>query len=114
MPFFYSLCLDGTVIFALAWAAFVYSVTSTAGGSGFLAVYLTALIIGNAEFVHKRSIVRFFDGMSWLGQIALLLTLGLLVFPTHILPVLGTGIAVSLFLIVVARPFAVFVSLIGG
>lgn len=101
-------------VFALSWALFVYALTSAAGGSGFLAIYTTALIVGNQEFVHKKSIVRFFDGLSWLGQIAMFITLGLLVFPSHIIPVIGTGIAVSLFLIVAARPLGVFLSLIGS
>jgi cell volume regulation protein A len=53
-----------------------------------------------------------FDGLAWLMQIVLFLTLGLLVFPSHIVPVIGIGILVSLFLILVARPLGVFLSLI--
>lgn len=98
-------------VFSLAFAAFVYSVTAVVGGSGFLAVYLAGLVAGNDEFVHKKTLVRFFDGLAWLSQIAMFLTLGLLVFPSRIVPVIVPGLLASLFLMVVARPLSVFVSL---
>jgi cell volume regulation protein A len=98
-------------VLALAYAAFVYALTATLGGSGFLAVYLAGMTAGSAEFVQKRSLLRFFDGLAWLSQIAMFLTLGLLVDPSHIVPVIGIGLLASVFLIVVARPLSVFVSL---
>lgn len=98
-------------VFFLAIAALVYGSTTSLGGSGFLAVYVAGVVAGNSEFVHKRSMIRFFDGLSWLGQITMFLTLGLLVFPSHIITVAGAGLLMSAFLMFVARPVSVFVSL---
>ncbi|HLP17831.1 MAG TPA: potassium/proton antiporter [Bacteroidota bacterium] len=98
-------------VLSLAFVAFVYGVTASLGGSGFLAVYLAGMIAGNSNFMHKRSQLRFFDGLAWLSQIAMFVTLGLLVFPSQILPVILSGMLVSAFVMVVARPFSVFISL---
>ena len=95
--------------FALMFISF--SATDFLGGNGFLAVYLSAVYLGNHDIIHKRTIMKMFDGIAWLMQIVLFLTLGLLVFPSHILPVLGIGIFVSAFLILIARPLSVFISL---
>ena len=97
-------------VFALAFAALTYSMTAVINGSGFLAVYLAGVIIGNAEIVQKRSLFRFFDGLAWLGQIGMFLTLGLLVYPSRLLYVAGTGLAVSALLMFVARPVSVFIA----
>src|SRR5262249_40663807 len=86
--------------------------TASVHGNGFLAVYIAGLVVGNSDFVHKRSLMRFHDGMAWLMQIAMFLTLGLLVFPLQIVPVVGAGIVVALFLMFVARPASVFMSLV--
>jgi cell volume regulation protein A len=98
-------------VFSLAFAALIYGVTAAVGGSGFLAVYVAGIVAGRGEFVHKKSLLRFFDGLAWLGQIAMFLTLGLLVFPSHILPVVGIGLLIAAFLMVIARPLSVFVTL---
>jgi len=73
--------------------------------------YLFALILGNSNFIHKKSAIKFYDGQAWLMQIIMFLTLGLLVFPSQIAPIAGTGILIALVLIFIARPLAVFVSL---
>ncbi len=99
-------------VFFLALALLTYGVTAAAGGSGFLAVYLAGLIAGNSEFVYKRSLLRFFDGLAWLSQITMFVTLGLLVFPSRIIPIVGAGLACSAFLMFVARPVSVFLSLL--
>lgn len=88
-----------------------YSVTTAVGGNGFLAVYTAALYLGNQDLLHKRTIMKMFDGLAWLMQIILFVTLGLLVFPSEIVPVLGIGLLVSAFLIFVARPLSVFLTL---
>ncbi|WP_207493796.1 potassium/proton antiporter [Aridibaculum aurantiacum] len=98
-------------VLVLALAIFTYSGTEFLGGNGFLAVYLAAVILGNSNIIHKRTLIKFFDGQAWLMQIILFLTLGLLVFPSQILPVAGIGLIVALFLILVARPLGVFISL---
>ncbi|MDP2885106.1 MAG: potassium/proton antiporter [Ignavibacteria bacterium] len=98
-------------VFSLAFAALVYGATASIGGSGFLAVYIAGLVASNAEFIHKKSLLRFFDGLAWLSQITMFVTLGLLVFPSQIIPIMGLGLLVSGFLMLVARPLSVFISL---
>ncbi len=98
-------------VLTLSLAIFTYSFTHFLGGNGFLAIYLCAVIMGNSHMVHKRSLIKFYDGQAWLMQIILFLTLGLLVFPSRILPLAGMGLLMSAFLIFVARPIGVFASL---
>jgi potassium/hydrogen antiporter len=98
-------------VLTLGLAMFTYSVTHFTGGNGFLAIYLCAVIMGNSNMIHKRSLIKFYDGQAWLMQIILFLTLGLLVFPSRILPLVGMGLLISAFLIFVARPIGVFVAL---
>ena len=98
-------------VLTLGLAMFTYSITHAIGGNGFLAIYLCAIIIGNNNVVHKRSLIKFYDGQAWLMQIILFLTLGLLVFPSRIVPLIGMGLLISAFLIFIARPLAVFVAL---
>ena len=89
-----------------------FAATDFINGNGFLAVYLCALYLGNQDLIHKNTIMNMFDGLAWLAQIILFLTLGLLVFPSHILPVFWVGLLISGFLIIVARPLSVFLSLL--
>ncbi|MEO5891163.1 MAG: potassium/proton antiporter [Ferruginibacter sp.] len=98
-------------VLTIALAMLTYSATHFIGGNGFLAIYISAIVLGNSNFIHKRSLIRFYDGQAWLMQITLFLTLGLLVFPSHILPIIGAGLLISAFLIFVARPISVFISL---
>jgi potassium/hydrogen antiporter len=98
-------------VLSLALVLLTYGVAYAAGGNGFLAVYLAGLVMGNDDFIHKQSLVRFHDGLAWLMQIAMFLVLGLLVFPSRLLPVAAAGLAVSLFLMFVARPASVFLTL---
>ena len=76
-----------------------------------MAVYMAGLVMGKSNFIHKRSVMRFHDGLAWLMQIAMFLTLGLLVFPSRLMPVALAGLAVSLFLMLIGRPVSVFASL---
>ncbi|HET8864503.1 MAG TPA: potassium/proton antiporter [Gracilimonas sp.] len=98
-------------VLTLALVPLIYSATDLLGGSGFLAVYLAGLILGNSNFIHQRSLVNFFDGMGWLMQIAMFLTLGLLVFPNQILAIWVEGLIIAGVLIFLARPISVFLSL---
>lgn len=91
---------------------FVYSFTTYLGGNGFLAIYLCALVLGNSVLAHKRTLVMFYDGFAWLMQVVMFLSLGLLINPNEMLPYTGIGLAVSLFLMIVARPLATFISLV--
>lgn len=98
-------------VLAIAFAGFTYAATALVNGSGFLAIYIAGLVIGNSDFIQKKSLLRFFDGLSWLGQIAMFLTLGLLAFPHQLVTIVGGGMVISLFLIFIARPLGVFLSL---
>lgn len=99
-------------VLILSLAFFTFSFTDTIGGNGFLAIYGAGIMLGNSNLIHKKSLIKFFDGQAWLMQIVMFLTLGLLVYPSHITPIIGKGILISLFLIFVARPLAVFTMLI--
>ncbi|MDP2174339.1 MAG: potassium/proton antiporter [Bacteroidota bacterium] len=98
-------------VLVIALMFITFSATDFVGGNGFLAIYICAVYLGNQELIHKKTILKMFDGMAWLMQIVLFLTLGLLVFPSQIIPYFGIGILISLFLIIVARPISVFISL---
>jgi cell volume regulation protein A len=98
-------------VFSVAFVIVGYGLTSLVNGSGFLAVYIMGIIAGNSSLVYKKGTVRFFDGLAWLSQIAMFLTLGLLVFPSQILTVTVSGLLISAFLIFAARPLSVFITL---
>ena len=98
-------------VVTIALVTLIYGGTTVLGGSGFLAIYLAGILMGNQDFIHKNSLVRFHDGLAWLMQIAMFLALGLLVFPAELLAVAGVSLAIAAFLILVARPAAVFLSL---
>lgn len=100
----YSIIVIGTALLSYAGAGLLL-------GNGFLAVYITGLILGNNRLVHKISLVRYFDGLSWLMQILLFFTLGLLSFPSRLPSVATKGMAVALFIIFIARPVAIFIVL---
>lgn len=99
-------------VLVIALMFMTFSVTDFLGGNGFLAIYICGVYLGNKYLIHKKNIIRMFDGLAWLAQIILFLTLGLLVLPSKIVPVIGIGIVISLFLMFVARPLSVFISLI--
>lgn len=98
-------------VLSLSLVLLTYGLTDVLGGSGFLAIYLAGLVMGNSQFVHKRSLMRFHDGLAWLMQITMFLALGLQVFPSRIIPIIGIGLLVSLFLMFFARPLSVFLTL---
>jgi cell volume regulation protein A len=98
-------------VLTLSFVLLTYGATTVVGGNGFLAVYVAGLVMGHHDFIHKRSLTRFHDGLAWLMQIAMFLTLGLLVFPSRLPPVIGVGLLVSVFLMLVARPASVFLTL---
>ncbi len=98
-------------VLTIALILLLYGTTTVVGGSGFLAVYLTGVMVGNSNFVHKASLSRFHEGMAWLMQIVMFLTLGLLVFPSELTPIVDEGLLIALFLMLVARPISVFIAL---
>jgi cell volume regulation protein A len=98
-------------VLTFALVLLAYSLPSALHGNGFLAVYVAGVVVGNHKFFHKRSLVRFHSGLGWLMQIMMFLTLGLLVTPSELVPVIPMGLSVSAFLIFVARPASVFMAL---
>jgi cell volume regulation protein A len=98
-------------VLTLAMVLLTFSLTASLGGNGFLAVYLAGIVLNGRNFVHKRSLIRFHDGLAWLMQIAMFITLGLQVFPSELLPIIGVGVLMAGALIFVARPVSVFVAL---
>jgi cell volume regulation protein A len=99
------------IVLVIAIMFFSFSATNFIGGNGFLAVYICAVFLGNQDLIHKKKILKSFDSFAWLMQIVLFLTLGLLVFPKQIVPVIGIGLIISVFMIFVARPLSIFASL---
>lgn len=97
-------------ILALAFGLLAFGLAAVLGGSGFLAVYLGGIVLGNRLVVFRRGIFLFHDAAAWLGQIVLFVMLGLLSFPSRLLAVAADGLLIALVLIFVARPFAVAVS----
>lgn len=98
-------------VLTIAFVLLTYEGTSWLGGSGFVATYVAGLTISNAEFLHKRSLLRFHDAVAWLMQISMFVLMGLLVFPSHLLPVSGQAVLVAAVLMFLARPVAVLVTL---
>lgn len=101
-------------VLSLALALTIFSATAVAGGSGFLAIFVAGVIIGNAEFIHKRTILSFHDGLAWIMQVVMFLTLGLLVNPHELLPTAGLALACALVLVFVARPVSVHLGLLAS
>lgn len=99
-------------ILVFTFSIFIFSVTYFIKGNGYLAVYVGGLVIGNSRFVHKRSSLNFFDGLAWMSQLIMFLTLGLLVRPSELIPILVPGIVISLVIIFISRPVTVFLCLL--
>ncbi len=100
-------------VLLLAFVFFSFSFTSLLWGNGYLAVYITGLVVGNNKLAHRGHLVHFFDGFTWLAQIVMFLVIGLLVNTRELLQpeVLLLGGTVAAFMILVARPVSVFLSL---
>ncbi|RFB90100.1 K+/H+ antiporter [Rhizobium leguminosarum bv. trifolii] len=101
-----------TPIFVLALALLVFSFTGAVGGSGFLAVYVAGIYAGNRKMQAIGTIKRFQDGMTWLAQIIMFLVLGLLATPSQFPVIIVPAILLALFLIFIARPLAIWLSLL--
>ncbi|HSF29433.1 MAG TPA: potassium/proton antiporter, partial [Candidatus Tectomicrobia bacterium] len=99
-------------VLTMAFVLLSYGAGTIAGGNGFLAAYLAGLVMGNYPFIHKRSLMHFHNGLAWLMQITMFFTLGLLVFPSRLVPVAGVSLLIAVFLMFIARPVVVFVTLL--
>jgi len=89
----------------------VYALTNALDGSGFLAIYITGLILGNSRLHSGQNILRVHDGLAWLSQISMFLILGLLVTPSALLILAPAALLIAIVLIFVARPLAVVICL---
>lgn len=106
--------LDYSALYAvllLAFVLFAFSFTSIINGNGYLAVYIAGLVLGNEKVAYKKSVITFFDSLTWLFQIVMFLTLGLLVNPFELLDIVWVALAIVVFMILFARPISVFLCL---
>ncbi len=109
------LSLNGASLYAilvLSIGFFIYSITGLVNGNGFLAIYLAGVIIGNKPMACKREVLRFSDTVTWLMQMGMFLTLGLLVNPKEMLSVAPVALLIGVFMTFIGRPLAVFISLL--
>ena len=108
--------LASSPLYAILILSLGYFANGIAGllmGNGLLALYVTALMIGNRTYVpHRKEILHFFDGMTWLMQLVMFLMLGLLARPSKMLPMLVPALVIGLFMIFVSRPASVFLCLL--
>lgn len=96
-------------VLMIAMMLFTYAFCQQLGGNGFMAVYLAGILVGNSRFSRRQGIIKFYGGITWIMQIVVFLLLGLLCYPSRIAPIAGQGLLVAAFLMLVARPIAVFV-----
>ena len=100
-------------VLAAAGALLLFAGAQELGASGFLAVYIAGLVVGNNRHKATLLINRFHDGLAWLCQIVMFLILGLLITPSSLVPVILPAIGIAAALMFVARPLAVGLSLVG-
>src|SRR5262249_56295240 len=89
-------------VLTVAFVLLTYGVTALLGGSGFLAVYVSGIVLANGRLLHKQSLRAFHDGLAWLMQIVMFLTMGLLVQPSDLAKVAVAGLTLSAFVVAVA------------
>jgi cell volume regulation protein A len=99
------------LVVSIASALLAFGLAEVVGGNGFLSAYVAGLVAGNQSFAARRAVSAFQDGVAWLAQVVMFLTLGLLATPTQLLAIAPTGLALAAILMFVARPVSVFLCL---
>ena len=99
-------------VLTIALVLLTYGLTATLGGSGFLAVYLVGLLLGNSSVQRVDRLTKFHDGLAWVMQIGMFLVLGLLVFPSHLPAVFLNGLLITAIVVFIARPVSVLLVLL--
>lgn len=99
-------------LLAIAGGLIIFAATAQIGGSGFLAIFMAGLVLGNSKLHSAQNILRVHDGLAWLSQIVMFVILGLLATPSDLIGVAGPALAIAAFLMLVARPVAVMVGLL--
>ena len=99
-------------ILLLSIVFITFTITDRLKGNGYLAVYIAGAVVGNSKLVFRKEITTFMGGLTWLFQIIMFLTLGLLVNPHEMLDVAGVALLIGIFMILVARPVSVFLCLL--
>jgi potassium/hydrogen antiporter len=100
------------LVVSVAGALLAYGVAGVIGGNGFLSAYIAGIVAGSRTFKNKRDVLVFQDGVAWLAQVVMFVTLGLLVFPSELPDVLWPGLAITAVLMFVARPLSVVLCLL--
>ena len=99
-------------ILLLSFIFFTFTVTDLCKGNGYLAVYIAGIMVGNNRITNRKEISTFMNGMTWLFQIIMFLTLGLLVNPHEMLNIAVPALLIGVFMIVFARPLSVLICLL--
>ena len=99
-------------ILLLSFIFFIFTVTDLCKGNGYLAVYIAGIMVGNNRITNRKEISTFMNGMTWLFQIIMFLTLGLLVNPHEMLNIAVPALLIGIFMIVFARPLSVLICLL--
>ena len=99
-------------ILLLSLVFITFTLTDLVRGNGYLAVYIAGVVVGNARLVNRKEINTFMNGLTWLVQIVMFLSLGLLVNPHEMLGMAGSALLIGVFMILIARPLSVFACLL--
>ncbi len=99
-------------VLAIVTVLLTFAGTELVQGNGFMSVYVAGMVMGNSRFIFHNGIGKFYDGFAWLMQVILFSMLGLLSYPKQLWEVKWIGLAVAVFLMLVARPAAVFLGMI--
>ncbi len=98
-------------VFGIGVVCLIFAVTQLIGGSGYLALYIAGIVLGNASYPYKNPFIQFQSALSWVMQILMFLTLGLFVNPKELGELFGTALSATVCLVMIARPAAVFLCL---